>query len=177
MSGRVLYYELVYSASLSILIMTSVGLVISDYKAALIPLYGDAATQLHLASVLKASMLLFGLFTHSTTSSMTLWVAEGVLPFFAPACLLVMPLLAHHMAIYTSRWGDPVWGPIVLHLTLPFPILYVLVVSVAFHLSPYRLFQNPKLFASSLAEKLLIILLAVSFPHLPNLLPTRFDVG
>jgi hypothetical protein len=170
--------ELVYySASLSVLIISSVGLVISDYKAVLIPLYGDAPTQLHLTSVLTASTLLAGLFTHPTSSPAAVRVAEDGLPFFGSAYLLVMPWLAHHMAIYTSRWGDSVWGPIVLHLTVLLPILYVFVVSVALHLSPYRRFQKPKLFASFPVEMLLFILLAVSFPHLPNLLPTGLDVS
>lgn len=52
-----------------------------------------------------------------TVSAWTSLVTTGIL-------LCVMPQGAYWAAVYSGRYGDPVWGPVATHLATLAPLLY-----------------------------------------------------
>ena len=85
------------------------------YARTLQPLYGAAATALHLNKIVWAACIL-GMFTPTPRFAVCM-AAAGAL-------LCAMPQTAYWAAAYTGRMGDPVWGPVGTHAGVLLPVLY-----------------------------------------------------
>ncbi|KAA1466507.1 hypothetical protein DENSPDRAFT_831357 [Dentipellis sp. KUC8613] len=85
------------------------------YRRVLDPLYGGVPTQRHLDKIIWAASITGGL-----APSLPGWLSllvSGIL-------LCAMPNTSYWVALYTGRWGDPVYGPLVTHIVVLFPVMY-----------------------------------------------------
>ncbi|OCH94347.1 hypothetical protein OBBRIDRAFT_770124 [Obba rivulosa] len=104
------------SKAASVIILLSVSLVAFAYRRYLEPLYGTGPTSYHFNKVVWAACIAgsFG----PTLPVLPATLAAGLL-------LLAMPNSAYWVAVYTGRFGDPVWGPVITHVVVIAPVLYL----------------------------------------------------
>jgi hypothetical protein len=88
-------------------------------KLALHPLYGSTATSLHFVKVLAGSCAL-------ATIRPDLPVHIALL--FLGTLLSASPFTARWLGAWTSRWHDPIWGPVVTQMGIVMPIVGLSVV-------------------------------------------------
>ncbi len=100
---------------LSIFLLIGLSIATYAYERTLTPLYGFAPTRLHMNKVVWGAALI-GTFL-PTVSAWTSLVTTGIL-------LCAMPQGAYWAAVYSGRYGDPVWGPVATHLATLAPLLY-----------------------------------------------------
>ena len=100
---------------LSILLLIGLSIATYAYERTLTPLYGFAPTRLHMNKIVWGAAIL-GTFL-PTLSAWTSFFVTGVL-------LCVMPQAAYWAAVYSGRYGDPVWGPVATHMATLGPFLY-----------------------------------------------------
>ncbi|CAL1701230.1 unnamed protein product [Somion occarium] len=101
--------------TLSILTLVTLSFVIFEYQRLLEPLYATAPVEYHLNKVIWSACIL-GSFAPTLPNAAVL--AAGIL-----AALL--PTSAYWVAAYTGRYHDVIWGPVVTHLLVLAPILYL----------------------------------------------------
>lgn len=94
--------------------LLGLSLVVFTYRRSLTPLYGSVPTELHLNKVVWIACII-GSFAPTVSISYAAFAA-GVL-------LCLMPNSAYWAAVYTGRMGDPVWGPVVVHIMVLLPVL------------------------------------------------------
>jgi len=119
-TGRVLeeprspFYLLLVIPILSTLACLSV--ITFLYQRLLDPLCGSVPIQLHLNKFVWTAAILgtLGPIPNAPTSLL----ATGILVSLAP-------LTSYWSSLYTSTWGNPVVGPVVIHLVVLFPIIYL----------------------------------------------------
>lgn len=100
----------------SIAVLVGLSIATFGYERALQPLYGSAATRYHLNKVVWVSCIV-GMFAPAPSMSKSM--------FAVGALLCAMPQTAYWAAVHTGRLGDPVWGPVITHLTVLLPVLYL----------------------------------------------------
>ena len=101
---------------LSLIILTALSLVTFGYQNALGPLYGSSPTQHHLNKVVWLACIL-GSFT-PTLPMLPTMIAAGVL-------LTAMPYTSYWAAVYTGRINDVIWGPLITHVLVLAPVLFL----------------------------------------------------
>ncbi|KAI0796915.1 S-adenosyl-L-methionine-dependent methyltransferase [Abortiporus biennis] len=102
--------------TISVVVLTGLSLVTYGYQQALTPLYGTAATQWNLNKVVWSACIL-----GSFAPTLPIWPSV----LFGGILLTGMPLSSYWVAAYTGRWGDVIWGPVITHLTVLAPVLYI----------------------------------------------------
>ena len=102
--------------ALCIITLLGVSVATHAYERALLPLYGNAATQYHLNKVVWAVCI-----AGTLVPALPIWpsvLMSGVL-------LCAMPKTAYWAAALTGRMGDPIWGPVLTHLGVIGPIMFL----------------------------------------------------
>ncbi|TCD69885.1 hypothetical protein EIP91_005962 [Steccherinum ochraceum] len=99
-----------------LVILVGTSLSTFGYLRALEPLYGPAAASYNLNKVVWAACI-FG----SLAPTIPVWPAV----FGGGLLVAAMPLSAYWVAVYTGRMGDVIWGPVVTHLVVIAPVLYL----------------------------------------------------
>ena len=107
--------------TLSLVVLTALSLVTFGYQHVLEPLYGSAPTQLHLNKIVWVACIL-GSFT-ATLPLLPMMLASGIL-------LTTMGYTSYWVAVYTGRMGDVILGPLITHLVVLAPVLFLGVASV-----------------------------------------------
>lgn len=107
--------------TLSLIVLTALSLVTFGYQHALEPLYGSAPTQYHLNKVVWVACIL-GSFT-ATLPLLPIMLVSGIL-------LTVVGFTSYWVAALTGRIGDVILGPLITHLVVLAPILFLGVASV-----------------------------------------------
>ncbi|TFY78516.1 hypothetical protein EWM64_g5497 [Hericium alpestre] len=97
-------------------ILAALSVVTFLYQRVVDPLYGGVPTQLHLDKVIWAGSILGGL--GPTLPGWSPLLMAGVL-------LSAMPASSYWVAIYTGRWGSPLYGPVATHALVLFPAIYL----------------------------------------------------
>jgi hypothetical protein len=128
--------ENLYSASFAILAVFAVAQTLANHVNILVPIYGSAASRLHLENVLRVSTIL----AITTPSKIAIRVA-GLCSAAAPL-MLVLPTLTHWIAAYSARFRHPVWGACSAHVTTWLPISYIFIVTVLVHVSRSNRWQS-----------------------------------
>ncbi|KAJ7639081.1 spermidine synthase [Roridomyces roridus] len=110
----------------TLIALAALSLVRFVYERALVPLYGSGPTTHTLNAVVVSAALVAAVKPFRIFQTRTLLIA-GVL--FAGA-----PLSTYWVAVRTARWGRPVVGPLVTHLTVLAPLVSVVTALVVdFH--------------------------------------------
>lgn len=104
------------SKAVSVAILVSLSLITFAYRRYLEPLYGSGPTNHHFSKIVWVGCIAgsFG----PTLPILPAAFAAGVL-------LLALPNSAYWVAVYTARFGDPVWGPVITHILVIVPVLYL----------------------------------------------------
>lgn len=102
--------------ALCILTLIGVSIATYAYDRSLIPLYGTAPVQYHLNKVVWLVAI-----AATTVPSLPVWPCVLV----GGALLCAMPKTAYYAAVYTGRMGDPVWGPVMTHLAVIGPVMFL----------------------------------------------------
>lgn len=106
------------AAACAISTILPLSLVIFTHQRELIPLYGSGPTSYILYKI--AFVVIF---------------ASSIQPFrtslrrnslYAAISLTLAPNATYWMAVWSSRWKDPVWGPAFTHATVLGPLVFVL---------------------------------------------------
>lgn len=97
------------------IIVLPVSLARFAYERAVIPLYGSVPTQFLLNKIILATILIAAV-TARRPSTRDLLLSSGG--------LYAAPLTTHWVAVLTSRWRDPIWGPAITHVIVFAPIAY-----------------------------------------------------
>ena len=101
---------------LCLVVLATTSVATFGYLRALQPLYGTAARDYHLNKVVWAACI-FG----SLAPTIPAWPAVLV----GGILLSAMPMSTYWVAVLTGRLGDPVWGPVVTHLSVIGPVIYL----------------------------------------------------
>ena len=110
----------------SVTTLLTLSLVTHEYIRILEPLYATAPVQYHLNKVIWSAVILSSLVPTLPKASI---LVAGIL-------ITVLPTSAYWVAAYTARNHDVIWGPVITHLSVLAPILYLGVgVSKLFHVS------------------------------------------
>lgn len=99
-----------------IVVLIGASIATYAYDRALLPLYGQAATQHHLNKI-AWSICTIG----TLTPSLPIWpciLAAGV-------WLCAMPQTTYWVAVYSGHLGDPIWGPVLTHLVVIAPLMFL----------------------------------------------------
>jgi hypothetical protein len=98
-------------------ILTPLSLAIFAYERTLVPLYALGPTQFLLNKIVCATIAFssLGLFTLSISKAILL---AGIL-------LSAAPTTSYWVAVLTSRMRDPLSGPVITHIVVMAPIVYV----------------------------------------------------
>ena len=93
-----------------------ISLILFTYERALLPLYGSGPVNHDLNTVILTTSLAIAIlpFRISTTH---IWL-------YAALGLSLAPNATYWVAVWTSRWGDPVWGPTVTHAVVLAPLIF-----------------------------------------------------
>ncbi|KAJ7167466.1 spermidine synthase [Mycena filopes] len=105
-------------------LLAALSFILSLYERALIPVYGAGPTSYTLTTAVGLATLLATILQHNGVSSARALLFGGLL-------LAAAPLSTYWVAVWTSRWGRPVLGPIVTHLVVLVPMLIALATIVA----------------------------------------------
>jgi hypothetical protein len=100
----------------TLLVYLLVSLAIHTYERALVPLYASQPTRYLLNKVVFAAVAC------AAISSGRLSANKAYL--LAPILLAVAPVTTYLVATRTARWRDPLWGPVVTHVLVVFPIVF-----------------------------------------------------
>lgn len=98
----------------AIVVILGLSLVTHAYKRALEPLYGNAPVALHLNKVVWAASILGSL-------APTIAIPHAL--FGLGLLLYAFPNSSYWAAVYTGRFGDPIWGPVATHAIVLLPVL------------------------------------------------------
>ncbi|EMD40933.1 hypothetical protein CERSUDRAFT_111514 [Gelatoporia subvermispora B] len=104
------------SKAASVIVLVALSLVTFAYRRYLEPLYGSGPTNHHFTKVVWAACI-------AGSFGPTLPILPATLT--AGLLLLAMPNSAYWVAVYSGRLGDPVWGPVITHLVVIAPVLYI----------------------------------------------------
>jgi hypothetical protein len=118
-----------YDAISAVFLVLALDLIIANHAATLEPIYGSAPTWLHFWNIFRVAALA----AMSTPSTVALKIAEYF--HIVGSVLFAMPLLSHLLAVHTSRFGNPLWGPVVVHAAILLPISYAFIVTATIHVS------------------------------------------
>ena len=99
-----------------VLVYALASLAVFTYERALTPLYACHPTRFLLNKVLFAAIACAAVSPEKRRKTYLL----------APVLLAVAPVTSYLVASRTARWGDPVWGPVVVHVLVLFPIVFAL---------------------------------------------------
>ncbi|KAI0082391.1 hypothetical protein K474DRAFT_1611352 [Panus rudis PR-1116 ss-1] len=114
--------------AISVLVLVSLSLATFGYIRALEPLYGSAPTEYNLNKVVWSACILGGLVPTLPLRYVILTI--GVL-------LSAMPVSSYWVAVYTGRIHNIILGPVITHLAVLGPVLFLGVALVkALHESP-----------------------------------------
>lgn len=102
--------------AIALVVLLGSSLATFAYLHLLQPLYGTAGRDLHLNKVVWAACI-FGTLA-PTLPAWPALLAGGLL-------VTAMPWTSYYVAIYTGRMGDVVWGPVVTHLVVLAPVIYL----------------------------------------------------
>lgn len=110
----------------SIFTLLTLSLVTHEYQQVLEPLYATAPVQHHLNKVIWSAVILSSLVPTLPKASI---LVAGIL-------ITILPTSAYWVAAYTGRNHDVIWGPVITHLSVLGPVLFLGVgVSKLFHVS------------------------------------------
>ena len=98
-----------------------ISVILFTYERALLPLYGSGPTKYSLNKVILTTLLAIAVLPFRIPSA-HIWL-------YAALGLSLAPNAAYWVAVWTSRWRDPVWGPTVTHGV----VLAPLIISLAFY--------------------------------------------
>ncbi|KAI0700725.1 S-adenosyl-L-methionine-dependent methyltransferase [Cytidiella melzeri] len=101
--------------SLSIVVLIGLSVSTYAYERTLVPLYSVAPTRLHMNKVVWLAAIA-GTFLPALSG----WTSFAI----TGALLFAMPQTAYWAAVYSGRYGDPVWGPVATHVVILAPMLY-----------------------------------------------------
>ncbi|KAK7675897.1 hypothetical protein QCA50_021162 [Cerrena zonata] len=108
----------------SVITLLTLSLVTYEYQHVLEPLYATAPVQYHLNKVIWSAVILSSLVPALPKASI---LVAGIL-------ITILPTSAYWVAAYTGRNHDVIWGPVLTHLSVLAPVLYLGIgVSKLFH--------------------------------------------
>jgi hypothetical protein len=102
----------------AVIVCTLSSLAIFAYERTLVPLYGSEPTHFHINKVVLGALVASALVPARWSTDVAFLLGT--------ALLSALPASAYWVAVHTSRWRDPLWGPVVTHLLLIAPVVYVL---------------------------------------------------
>jgi len=121
--------ECFYSAISALFILLVFDIILTNYSAALVPLYGSVPSTLHLLAAYRASVL-----AATTAPAVIAFQIVRRLHCISPF-LLLLPQFTHWMTTITGRMKSPFWGPAIVHGVVLLPFAFTLVVAATVHVS------------------------------------------
>ncbi|CCM04878.1 uncharacterized protein FIBRA_07072 [Fibroporia radiculosa] len=106
----------VISKLISVVTILGLSLVVFAYRRTLTPLYGTAPTDHHFNKIVWLACIAGSFAPALSASRATL--AAGIL-------LCIMPHTAYWLAVFSGRLGSPTWGPVLTHLTVIVPAIFL----------------------------------------------------
>ena len=105
-------------AACAISTVLPLSLVIFTHQRELIPLYGSGPTSYMLYKIAFVAIFL------SSTQPFRTSLRQNSL--YAALSLTLAPNATYSIAVWSSRWKNPVWGPAFTHATVLGPLVFVL---------------------------------------------------
>lgn len=100
------------------LTFSTLSLAIFTYQRELVPLYGSGPTSYLIYEIAFAAILA------SSIHPFRISLQRNLL--YAALSLTLAPNATYWIAVWSSRWKDPLWGPAFTHATVLGPLVFVL---------------------------------------------------